>query len=358
MKLTDFEYDLPPELIAQFPAERRDAARLLVHGVEADRTELTHISEIGTWLRAGDLLVVNDTKVLPARLHGRRTTGGAVEFLFTEPATDGAWRAMARPAKKLKPGELIEIAGGKLRVRMIERVLDSEGKPGALWLLSVEQTEAAMGVEAMLEEHGELPLPPYIERQGESGPGAEDAERYQTVYAQHNGAVAAPTAGLHFTKELLAELERAGVESAPVTLHVGLGTFLPVAVDNIDEHEMHSERYILPEATAEAVKRCRKRGGRVIAVGTTSVRVLESCAAEDGSLRAGSGRTQIFIRPGYEFRCVDGLLTNFHLPGSTLLMLISALAGTQRVRDLYSQAIVERMRFYSYGDAMLLLRKE
>jgi S-adenosylmethionine:tRNA ribosyltransferase-isomerase len=356
VNLSDFQYELPAELIAQFPAERRDAARLLVHSIESNNTEWSRVSGIGHWLRPGDLLVVNDTKVLPARLHGRRSTGGAVEFLFTEPGTNGAWRAMARPAKKLKPGELIEIAGGKLRVRMIERVLDADGKPGALWMLAVEQTEHATGVEAMLEEHGELPLPPYIERHGSEGPGEQDAERYQTVYAQHNGAVAAPTAGLHFTKELLADLASAGIQSAPVTLHVGLGTFLPVAVENVEDHQMHSERFVLPESTVEAVSRCREGGGRVIAVGTTSVRVLESCAEADGSLQAGSGRTEIFIRPGYEFRCVDGLLTNFHLPGSTLLMLISALAGTERVRELYRQAIDERMRFYSYGDAMLLLR--
>ncbi|MCL4147369.1 UNVERIFIED_CONTAM: hypothetical protein GTU68_010103 [Idotea baltica] len=345
MKLSEFEYDLPPELIAQSPAERREDARLLVHGIGADDTQLSGIAQIGEWLRPGDLLVVNDTKVLPARLHGRRHTGGAVEFLFTEPAVDGAWRAMAKPAKKLKPGELVEIADGALSLRMIERVLDKDGKPGALWTVAVEHNDSAEAVESLLEAHG----------QASDTRGANDIDRYQTVYAEHNGAVAAPTAGLHFSESLLEELTAMGVEQAPVTLHVGLGTFLPVSVTDIDDHEMHSERYVLPQTTVDAVRRCRERNGRVIAVGTTSVRVLESCVDKAGELSAGSGHTDIFIRPGYEFRCVNGLLTNFHLPGSTLLMLISALAGTERVRELYRLAIAERMRFYSYGDAMLLL---
>jgi S-adenosylmethionine:tRNA ribosyltransferase-isomerase len=355
LKLSEFEYDLPPELIAQFPAQRREDARLLVHRIGVDETELSSIADIGECLRPGDLLVVNDTKVLPARLHGRRSTGGAVEFLFTEPSTDGAWRAMVKPAKKLKPDEFVEVADGALRLRMLERVLDKDGRPGALWTIAVEQNESAEGVETVLEAHGELPLPPYIERHTNGTDEAEDIERYQTVYAQHNGAVAAPTAGLHFTEPLLADLHAMGVEQASVTLHVGLGTFLPVSVTDIEEHEMHSERYVLPEATVDAVQRCRERGGRVIAVGTTTVRVLESCADAGGQLVPGSGRTDIFIRPGYSFRCVNGLLTNFHLPGSTLLMLISALAGTERVRSLYQRAIAERMRFYSYGDAMLLM---
>ena len=233
VNLSEFEYDLPPELIAQFPAQKREAARLLVHGIDGNETRFTQVSEIGTWLLPGDLLVVNDTKVMPARLHGRRASGGAVEFLFTEPSTNGTWRAMVKPAKKLKADELVEVAGGALRVRMIERVLDQEGRPGALWTIALEHDDAANAVESLLEAHGELPLPPYIERAPADARGSQDLERYQTVYAQHNGAVAAPTAGLHFTQDLLEELAARGVERAAVTLHVGLGTFLPVTVSNM-----------------------------------------------------------------------------------------------------------------------------
>jgi S-adenosylmethionine:tRNA ribosyltransferase-isomerase len=356
LKLSDFEYELPPELIAQIPAERRDAARLLVHELSGSETHLTDISHVGQWLRPADLLVINDTKVLPARLHGKRSTGGAVEFLFTEPATDGDWWSMVKPAKKLKPGECVPVAGGALQVQMIERPLDADGTPGALWRVRLQSPDGEVDVEDLLEAHGQLPLPPYISRGPGDGRGCEDLERYQTVYANHRGAVAAPTAGLHLTRELLAAFEAKGVEVAKVTLHVGLGTFLPVAVDNVDEHRMHSERYVLPQATVDAVARCRAAGGRVVAVGTTSVRVLESCAGPTGELASGRGRTEIFLRPGAEFRVVDGLLTNFHLPGSTLLMLVSAFVGTDVIRELYARAIEERMRFFSYGDAMLLLR--
>lgn len=353
MNLSDFDYELPPELIAQHPAEQRDAARLLVHEVGKDRTELARVAELDSWLRRGDLLVLNDTRVLPARLHATRSSGGAVELLFAEPRAEGAWCAMVRPAKKPKPGEVLSAAGGALRVRMIERLLDEDGSPGALWVVALESEDGA-SVEALLEAHGQLPLPPYIAR-GEAGE-VEDRERYQTVYAREPGAVAAPTAGLHFTEALLERLGALGIESTTVTLHVGMGTFLPVAVEDLDQHRMHAERYVLSERAARAITACRERGGRVIAVGTTSVRVLESCASEEGQLAAGSGSTRLFIRPGYAFRAVDGLLTNFHLPKSTLLMLVSAFAGTERVRELYERAVAERLRFFSYGDAMLLLR--
>ena len=356
MKLSDFEYDLPPELIAQVPAERRDASRMLVHDASGAGAEFAHVAQLGDWLQEGDLLVLNDTRVLPARLYGKRSTGGAVEFLFTEPAGEGAWRAMVKPAKKLKPGECVRVADGAIEVRMIERVLDADGAPGALWLVEVAVPVGDADVQSLLEAHGELPLPPYITRVAEDERGAADLERYQAVYAQHSGAVAAPTAGLHFTRALLDELGAKGVHTATVTLHVGLGTFLPVAVENIEEHRMHSERYSLSQETVDAVRACRARGGRVVAVGTTSVRVLESCAGPGGELHAAEGRTEIFLRPGSTFHVIDGLLTNFHLPGSTLLMLVSAFAGTECVRDLYRRAIEERMRFYSYGDAMLLLR--
>ncbi len=355
MNLSDFDYELPPELIAQHPAAQRDAARLLVHEVGKDHTELARVAELDSWLRRGDLLVLNDTRVMPARLHATRASGGAVELLFAEPRAEGTWCAMVRPAKKPKPGEVLSAAGGALRVRMLERLVDDDGAPGALWVVALESVvEDGAPVESLLEAHGQLPLPPYIER-GEDGE-VEDRERYQTVYAREPGAVAAPTAGLHFTEALLERLGALGIESTTVTLHVGMGTFLPVAVEDLDEHRMHAERYVLSERAARAIMGCRDRGGRVIAVGTTSVRVLESCASEDGGLTAGSGSTRLFIRPGYAFRAVDGLLTNFHLPKSTLLMLVSAFAGAERVRGLYERAVAERLRFYSYGDAMLLLR--
>lgn len=353
MNLSDFDYELPPDLIAQHPTEQRDAARLLVHEVARDQTELAHVAELDCWLRRGDLLVLNDTRVLPARLRATRPSGGAVELLFAEPRADGTWCAMVRPAKKPKPGEVLTAGKGALRVRMLARIADDDGQPGALWEVALE-SDGGESVEALLEAHGELPLPPYIER-GEAGE-VEDRERYQTVYARELGAVAAPTAGLHFTEALLERLAALGIKSTTVTLHVGMGTFLSVAVDDLDQHHMHSERYALSERAVREVEACRERGGRVIAVGTTSVRVLEACAAVDGRLQAGSGSTRLFIRPGYEFRVVDGLLTNFHLPKSTLLMLVSAFAGAERVRALYARAMAERLRFYSYGDAMLLLR--
>lgn len=356
MKLTEFDYELPSELVAQSPSARRDEARLLVHALATGDTSIGCVAELPRRLRRGDLLVLNDTRVLPARLLGRRDTGGAVEFLFLEPTREGLWRALVRPGKKVKAGEVVSAAEGALRVRLVERSLDEAGAPEPTW--EVELASAAgpdAPVEVLLERHGRMPLPPYIERDP-SQPAAEaDRARYQTVYASTPGAVAAPTAGLHFTPELLVELAQAGVEAASVTLHVGLGTFLPVTVEEVEQHRMHSERYHLGPQTVAAVEVCRARGGRVVAVGTTSLRVLESCAAVDGRLRAGSGRTDIFIRPGYEFRAVDGLLTNFHLPKSTLLMLVSAFAGLERTRELYRRAIAESLRFYSYGDAMLLL---
>jgi S-adenosylmethionine:tRNA ribosyltransferase-isomerase len=352
MRLSDFDYDLPPELIAQRPADRRDAARLLVHAVGEDRTELASIAGLGEFLRSGDLLVLNDTRVLPARLFARRESGGRVELLLAEPVGEGRWRALVRPAKKPRPGERLAVGEGALGVRLLERLPGEDGRPGALWELEFE-APGGESVEELLEAHGELPLPPYIER--EEGMTADDRERYQTVYARVPGAVAAPTAGLHFTDELLAELRARGVRTAPVTLHVGLGTFLPVSVEDPEEHRMHAERYSLPEATAEAVRACRAEGGRVIAVGTTSVRVLETCAREDGTVHAGTGSTRLFLRPGHGPRVVDGMLTNFHLPRSTLLMLVAAFAGTERVLELYERAVRERLRFYSYGDAMLLL---
>jgi S-adenosylmethionine:tRNA ribosyltransferase-isomerase len=350
MKVSDFDYVLPPERVAQSPTDRREDARMLVHRLGTDSATHRRVSEIGEELRRGDLLVVNDTRVLPARLFAIRPTGGRVELLCTEPLADGSWRAMARPAKKLKPGDLLAIPGTDRGLIAVRRELDAQGVPGPDWIV---RTHDGSALEDLLLEHGVMPLPPYIQRDARGEP--EDRERYQTVFAERLGAVAAPTAGLHFSAALLDELEQRGIERASVTLHVGPGTFLPVTVDDTDAHRMHSERYELSQHTVDAILRTRARGGRVIAVGTTSVRVLEACTDDAGRLTPGSGTTRLFITPGYRFRAIDGLLTNFHLPQSTLLMLVSALAGRQRTLALYREAVEHEYRFYSYGDAMLLL---
>jgi len=351
VKVSDFHYTLPSERIAQEPVSPRDAARLLVHRVSADSSRHRRVRELGAELEAGDLLVLNDTRVLPARLFARRGSGGVVELLFLEPVAGGGWRALVRPAKKLRPGEELSIDGG-----LLARAVEREGE-GPTWIVEFADPEAPeRSVVELLEEAGRMPLPPYIGRDREGDPrDPTDRRRYQTVYAREPGAVAAPTAGLHFTAELLEALEARGIERATVTLHVGLGTFQPVSVEEVDEHEMHAESYRLDAEAAGAITRCRARGGRVVAVGTTSVRVLESCADAGGKLSPGSGRTRLFIHPGYRFRVIDGLLTNFHLPASTLLMLVSAFAGRERVLELYAQALRRDYRFYSYGDAMLLL---
>jgi S-adenosylmethionine:tRNA ribosyltransferase-isomerase len=359
VKLSDFDYELPPERIAQVPAEPRDAARLLVHDPAPEHTEHSRVSELPRFLRRGDLLVFNDTRVRRARLFGARASGGRVEFLFLErlppcPASARArWRALVHPARKLRAGEAIRIEGGGPGVRLLERPR-AAGAPQPFWEV---EFDAPPGVdeEALFERHGHVPLPPYIERDPPaSGLEALDRERYQTVFARSLGAVAAPTAGLHFTPELLARLEQAGVERAFVTLHVGLGTFQPVQVEDPSLHRMHAEAYELPAAAALAVSRARERGGRVIAVGTTSCRVLETCADGRGGVRAGGGSTALFLLPGRRFQAVDALFTNFHLPRSTLLMLVSAFAGRERVLALYREAVARGYRFYSYGDAMLL----
>ncbi len=357
MNLSEFDYALPADAIATEPADPRDSARLLVHEIAADRTRHLTVRDLPEVLRAPDLLVVNDTRVRPARLFGRRRTGGQVELLLLAPAADGRWRALVRPAKRLAPGEELELEGGALRAVAVERVPGPAGEPGAEWLVEVRDPRAPQAsVEEALERHGRMPLPPYIRKaRGADAERAYDRERYQTVYARVPGAVAAPTAGLHFTPGLLARLAAAGIGRAAVTLHVGLGTFQPVEAQDIDAHEMHSEEYVLCAETARAVADCRARGGRVVAVGTTSLRVLESCASAEGVLEPGGGATRLFIRPGHRFRCVDVLLTNFHLPRSTLLMLVSALAGRERILRLYAEALQRGYRFFSYGDAMLLL---
>ncbi len=360
MRLEAFDYELPDELVAQEPARERDAARLFVHRRAEDASEHRLVRDLPDVLAAGDLLVLNDTRVLPSRLLGRRASGGRVEVLLLEPRCEegrSCWAALVNPARKLRPGEVVELEGGWLAARAIRRPLRDDGTPRDEWIVElVDRTGSGADDEELLRRYGRMPLPPYVHR-SEREPDAAcalDRERYQTIYARVPGAVAAPTAGLHFTPELLERLAARGVERAFVTLHVGAGTFRPVQSGEIERHEMHSERFELPAATVEAVRACRVRGGRVVAVGTTSARVLESCVDERGELAPRAGTTDLFLYPGRPLRAIDALLTNFHLPRSTLLMLVCAFAGRERTLRLYREAIERRYRFYSYGDAMLL----
>ncbi len=336
MRRRDFHYDLPPELIAQTPAAERPASRLLHLRREDGALFDRRFRDLPQLLRPGDLLVLNDTRVIPARLHGRKETGGRVEVLVERPLGEREALAHVRASKAPKPGTRLHF----------EEAATAEvtGREGDLFRLVFDAP-----LMAVLDAHGHMPLPPYIEREDE----AEDAERYQTVYAAHPGAVAAPTAGLHFDEALLAILAGQGVEQARVTLHVGAGTFQPVRVDDIREHRMHSEWLRVPADVVAAVERTRARGGRVVAVGTTVVRSLET-AAREGELRPYEGETDIFITPGFRFRVVDALITNFHLPESTLLMLVSAFAGHETVMRAYRHAVEQRYRFFSYGDAMFI----
>jgi len=340
MKLSDFNYDLPKELIAQDPLENRSDSRLMVIHRDTDAIEHRIFREIGEYISPGDILVMNDTRVIPARLIGVRASGGAAEILLLKRLDIDRWEAIVRPGKKLRPGAKVSFGEGKL-VGEIEEVAEEGNRIVRFHYDGV--------FESILDELGQMPLPPYITHK------LQDKERYQTVYAKHEGSAAAPTAGLHFTKELLKELEEKGVETAFVTLHVGLGTFRPVKTENILEHHMHTEYCEVSKETAEKVNRVKERGGRVIAVGTTSVRTLESMTEEDGVLRAGSRDTDIFIYPGYRFKLVDSLITNFHLPESTLLMLVSAFYDREKILSAYSEAVQEKYRFFSFGDAMLIL---
>ena len=337
LTLADFDYALPPELIAQAPLPQRSASRLLV--VEGARRTDSRFVDLPQWLRAGDLLVMNDSRVLHARLLGRKESGGQVEVMVERLLEPDVVLAQVRASKSPQPGS---------RLRL-EDALDVEvlGREGEFYRLRFSGDAAEL-----VERHGRLPLPPYIERMAE----APDELRYQTVYARETGSVAAPTAGLHFDQDLLAKLREMGVGIAHVTLHVGAGTFQPVRTINLAEHRMHTERYLLPQATADAIAATRARGGRIVAVGTTSLRVLES-ASFKGGLKVGAGETALFVIPGFEFQMVDLLITNFHLPKSTLLMLVSAFGGTDEIRAAYRHAIAARYRFFSYGDAMLLHRK-
>ena len=337
MRVADFDFDLPDELIAQFPPAVRGASRLLHVGRDgalADR----EFRDLPSMLTANDLLVMNDTRVIKARLFGRKNSGGRVELLVERVTDEREALAFIRASHAPKPGSTIELGDGVV-VEVLAREHD------------LTRLRFGRPVLTVLDALGRLPLPPYITH----APTADDEARYQTVYANEPGAVAAPTAGLHFDDAMLATLEEAGVRSARVTLHVGAGTFQPVRVDDIVEHRMHSERYTIPQATVDAIAETRAHGGRVVAVGTTSLRALEA-AAQSGKLHAGSGETDIFITPGYAFRVVDALITNFHLPRSTLLMLVSAFAGVEPIRAAYAHAIRQRYRFFSYGDAMFLER--
>lgn len=339
MRKEDFYFDLPEELIAQDPLEDRSSSRLLVLDKETGKTEHHVFKEIVNYLEEGDCLVINDTKVLPARLIGAKVgTEAKIEVLLLKRRENDIWETLVKPGKKAKPGTKISFGDGLL----VGEVLDIVEEGNRLIQFQYD------GIfEEVLDELGQMPLPPYITHH------LEDKNRYQTVYAKHTGSAAAPTAGLHFTPELLQQIEEKGVEIARVTLHVGLGTFRPVKVDNILEHHMHSEFYQIEEEAAEKINRAKESGHRVICVGTTSCRTIES-AAENGKLKATSGWTDIFIYPGYEFKILDCLITNFHLPESTLIMLVSALAGREHVLDAYREAVEEKYRFFSFGDAMLI----
>ncbi|MCD8153443.1 MAG: tRNA preQ1(34) S-adenosylmethionine ribosyltransferase-isomerase QueA [Clostridiales bacterium] len=340
MKTSDFYYDLPKELIAQDPLEDRSASRLLHLSRQDGHIEHRHFTDILEYLNPGDCLVINDTKVIPARLYGHREkTGGAVEILLLRRRGKDVWECLVKPGKKARPGARILFGDGILTGEILEMAQDGNR-------LIQFQYEGIF--EEVLDQLGEMPLPPYITHK------LKDKNRYQTVYAKNDGSAAAPTAGLHFTEELLEQVREKGVKIAHVTLHVGLGTFRPVKVEDVESHHMHSEFYVVEEEEAKLINDTKKAGGRVICVGTTSCRTLESAAGEDGILQSGSGWTDIFIYPGYRFKMMDGLITNFHLPESTLLMLVSAFAGKERVMKAYEEAVREQYRFFSFGDAMLI----
>ena len=351
--VAELEYTLPEELIAQLPAPRREDARLLVLDRATNSLSDARIVDLPRMLKPGDLVVLNDTKVLPARFLARRQTGGVVRGLFIEEVGAGTWRVMLQGSRRLRVGETLSV-GSEAAQTISLQLTESFGQ--GHWAVTVDAPGSAVEI---LDRIGRAPLPPYIQRQSAADPrDNEDRARYQTVFAKRLGAIAAPTAGLHLTESLLEGIRARGVETAFVTLHVGLGTFKPIAADHLRDHVMHTEWYDLPERTADAVRACRQRGGRVVAVGTTSVRVLESAAiepAENRLVEARGGTTELFIFPPYEFRTVDGMLTNFHLPRSTLLALVMAMAGIDYTRGAYEHAVRERYRFYSYGDAMLIL---
>ncbi len=339
MKKSDFYFELPEELIAQTPLEKRDSSRLLHLNKVTGEMEHRHFYDLLDYLREGDCMVFNDSRVLPARLIGARPSGGSVELVLLRDLGEGRWECLSRPGRKTKPGTEILFGDGELKAT-VEAVAEGGNR-----IVRFDYEGIFLEV---LERLGKMPLPPYIKEE------LQDGERYQTVYSREVGSAAAPTAGLHFTKELMEKIAAKGVKLCFVTLHVGLGTFRPVKAEEIEDHEMHSEFCMVPEETAKIVTETKRNGGRVIAVGTTSCRTLESFALEDGSLPVTSGWTNIFIYPGYKFKCIDALVTNFHLPESTLIMLVSALAGRENILNAYNEAVKQRYRFFSFGDAMFI----
>lgn len=343
MKTSDFDYNLPQELIAQTPVEPRDSSRLLVYHRDTGAVEHKIFRDVIDYLNPGDVLVINQTRVIPARLYGvKEGTGGAIEFLLLRRLNLTDWEVILKPGKKAKPGARFVFGNGEL-VAEILTISEDGGRAVRFFYEGV--------FEDVLDRLGQMPLPPYIHEK------LEDKTRYQTVYAKVDGSAAAPTAGLHFTPALLEKIRQKGVDVVPVLLHVGLGTFRPVKEDDVADHHMHSEYYEVTPEQAEAINAARARGGRIVCVGTTSVRTLETVATEDGVVHPGSGFTQIFITPGVKIKAVDALITNFHLPQSTLLMLISALMGRENALDVYRQAVEERYRFFSFGDAMMITGK-
>lgn len=341
MKTSDFFYDLPEELIAQDPLEDRTASRLLVLNRETGAIEHKIFSDVIDYLNEGDCLVINNTRVIPARLIGEKEdTGGKVEVLLLKRRANDVWETLVKPGKKLRPGARVTFGDGRLKAEILE--IAEEGNRLVRFYYE--------GIfEEILDSLGEMPLPPYITHK------LEDKEMYQTVYAKYDGSAAAPTAGLHFTKELLSKIEEKGIKIASITLHVGLGTFRPVKVDDVNNHHMHTEWYEVNAEAADIINETKRNGGRVICVGTTSCRTIESVAGENGYMKAKTGETDIFIYPGYKFKVMDGLITNFHLPESTLVMLVSAFAGKENVLAAYETAVKERYRFFSFGDAMILI---
>jgi S-adenosylmethionine:tRNA ribosyltransferase-isomerase len=345
LKTSDFEYALPVELIAQEPLDKRDSSRLLCLSRETGDVAHRLFSDLPALLRRGDRLIFNDTKVLPANMACFKDSGAKVEILFTRRIDDQTWQVIAKPAKRLKEGNTLHIAADPAVTLQVDSVLDDGSR-----VLSVKDGPCN-NIEELLKNYGIMPLPPYIQREARE----DDREKYQTVYAVKKGAVAAPTAGFHFTKSLLQKLNKEGIDFSFITLHVGIGTFRPVKEENPVNHRMHEETYELNRETVDEILKTQDQGGRVIAVGTTTVRVLEHCAVSSGLLQAGTGSTRLMILPGYTFNVINGLITNFHLPRSTLLMLVSAFTGRENILYAYQQAVKKRYRFFSYGDAMLIL---
>ena len=340
MKVSDFNYNLPEELIAQHPYDKRDEARLMVLDKNSKKIEDKIFSDVIDYLNPGDCLVINNTKVIPARLYGKKDTGAKVEFLLLKRLEGDFWEVMVRPGNKLKPGTKVSFGDGLLNAEILD-VLEGGNRKVKFEYDGI--------FNEILDKIGLMPLPPYIKE------SLKEKEKYQTVYAKYDGSAAAPTAGLHFTEELLEKIKEKGIEIAKVTLHVGIGTFRPVKVENIEDHNMHSEHYYIKEEDAEKINKAKKAGHKIVAVGTTSCRVLESVADENGLVKAVEGDTNIFIYPGYKFKCLDSLITNFHLPESTLIMLVSSLAGRDFIMEAYNHAVEEKYKFFSFGDAMIIL---